>query len=128
MRLAGVNVGSVANIRVRPELRENPAEVLMDVRTPYELKIPRDSVVTLETEGALGATFAEIDVTGASGEPAPNGAVLKSKETEPLTQELIEKVGDIIQRKPCELESTEGAGRPGSTKGHKSEQKQPLAR
>jgi phospholipid/cholesterol/gamma-HCH transport system substrate-binding protein len=121
VRVAGVDIGSVRSIRVRPELRENPAEVIMDIRTPYELKIPRDSVVTLETEGVLGATFAEIDVTGASGEPATNGAVLKSKQTEPLSQQLIDKVGDIIRRMPCEPESTGGPTTSGNTNGHKSE-------
>lgn len=110
VRVAGVDVGSVSSVRVRPELRENAAEVVMDVHTPYELKIPRDSVATLQTAGVLGPTFIEIDVAGASGEPANNGTVLKSKETEPLnTKEFIEKVGNVLQRKPCDGDSGDAA-------------------
>lgn len=108
VRVAGVDVGSVTSVRVRPELRDNPAEIVMGLRTPYELKIPRDSIVSLATAGVLGPTFVEIDVTGASGEPATNGTVLKARETEaPSTQQLIDKITNAvqrIQRKPCDNE------------------------
>jgi hypothetical protein len=65
VRLAGVEVGSVTSVRVRPERRDQPAEVTMFLQTPYELKIPNDSVVMLETAGVLGEVFPEIDSRGA---------------------------------------------------------------
>ena len=129
VRVAGVDVGSVRSVRVRPELRENAAEVIMDVRTPYKLEIPRDSVASLATAGVLGPTFVEVDVASASGEPATNGAVLKSRQTETLNaQEFIEKVASIVQRKSCDT----GANIPGTdssvTEHRKSGQKQPVVK
>jgi phospholipid/cholesterol/gamma-HCH transport system substrate-binding protein len=102
VRLAGVEVGSVTRVRARPEMQGSPAEVVMLMSTPYELKIPNDSTVSLSTAGVLGETFAEIDLQGASGSPAKTGDVLKSKPTTVLsTEELIERLADILQRKPC---------------------------
>src|SRR5215469_6450028 len=54
VRVAGVEVGSVTSVRVRSELREHPAEVAMTLYTPYELKIPSDSTLSVETSGMMG--------------------------------------------------------------------------
>jgi phospholipid/cholesterol/gamma-HCH transport system substrate-binding protein len=102
VRLAGVEVGRVTSVRARPEIQDAPAEVTLRLRTPYELNIPNDSTVSLETAGVLGETFAEINILGASGAPVKNHGVLKEKPTKLLsTEEIIEKIGDIVQRKPC---------------------------
>jgi phospholipid/cholesterol/gamma-HCH transport system substrate-binding protein len=129
VRVAGVDIGSVRSVRVRPELRENAAEVIMDVRTPYKLEIPRDSIASLATAGVFGPTFVEIDVAGASGEVAANGAVLKSRQTETLdTQEFIEKLASILQRKPCNT-GTNNGDTDSSAAGHrKSGEKQPVVK
>jgi phospholipid/cholesterol/gamma-HCH transport system substrate-binding protein len=78
VRLAGVGVGTITSVRARPEMQTAPAEVSMRLGTPYELNIPNDSTVSLETAGVLGETFAEINVLEASGAPVKNGGVLKS--------------------------------------------------
>jgi phospholipid/cholesterol/gamma-HCH transport system substrate-binding protein len=110
VRLAGVEVGTITSVRARPEMQPAPAEVTMRLRTPYELSIPNDSTVSLDTAGVLGETFAEINVLGASGAPVKNGGVLKEKPTKFLsTQELIEKVGDIVRPKPCAPQSKDMA-------------------
>lgn len=102
VRLAGVEVGTIESVRVRPELQAARAEVRMMLRTTYPLEIPNDSTVSLETAGVLGETFAEINILGASGAPVKNGGILKEKPTKTLsTEELIEKIGDIVQHKPC---------------------------
>ncbi len=102
VRLAGVEVGRITSVRARPAMQAAPAEVLMKLQTPYELSIPNDSTVSLATAGVLGETFAEINVAGASGPPIKNGEVLKERPTKFLsTEDLIEKLGDIVQRKPC---------------------------
>src|SRR5215471_12950583 len=80
--LAGVEVGSVTSVRVRTDLRDHPAEVMMLLQTPYELKIPNDAVVEPETAGVLGATFAEIDIRNAGGPPINDGGTLKTREAE----------------------------------------------
>ena len=80
VRVAGVDVGRVTEVRVRPELKEHPAEVTMLLQTPYELRIPNDSIVLLSTAGLLGETYPEIEIRYASGLPLENGAVLKTRE------------------------------------------------
>ena len=75
----------------------------MKLRTPYELNLPNDSTVSLDTAGVLGETYAEINVSEASGPPVKTDGVLKEKPTKSLsTEDAIEKMGDIVQRlKPC---------------------------
>jgi ABC-type transporter Mla subunit MlaD len=107
VRLAGVEVGSVTSVRVRPELRENPAEVTMFLQTPYELRIPNDSVVTLETAGVLGEVFPEIDVRGASGPPLLSDGVLKTRASDaPTSQQWAECLSNLAAQKPCDLRSS----------------------
>ncbi|MGA7294430.1 MAG: MlaD family protein [Terriglobales bacterium] len=102
VRLAGVDVGTIRSVRARPEMQAAPAEVTMRLRTPYELNIPNDSTVSLDTAGVLGETYAEINILGTSGAPVKNGGVLQEKPTKFLsTEEVIEKVGDIVRPKPC---------------------------
>jgi phospholipid/cholesterol/gamma-HCH transport system substrate-binding protein len=104
VRLAGVEIGSVTNVRVRPELGDHPAEIVMSLQTPYELKIPNDSVVTLETAGVLGDAFPEIDVRGASGPALLTNGELKTRSSEnPSTQDLLKCFSNMAEHKPCDL-------------------------
>ena len=105
VRLAGVDIGSVASVRARPELKEARAKVVMLITPSYELNIPSDSTVSLETAGVLGETYVEIDVGHASGPTIGSNAVLRVVATPQITtQEFIEKVGDILSRK-CDCDS-----------------------
>ena len=104
VRLAGVEVGSVTSVRVRPERRDQPAEVLMSLQAPYELRIPNDSVVTLEIAGVLGEVFPEIDIRGASGPPLQADGVLKTRPGEtPTPQEWLECLSNVSAHKPCDI-------------------------
>src|SRR5262249_33219265 len=58
-----------------------PARVEMTVASDYELKIPRDSVVSKNTAGILGETYLDIDSRQATGPAAQNGELLPSHET-----------------------------------------------
>jgi ABC-type transporter Mla subunit MlaD len=69
VRVAGVDVGRV-DVHVRPELKTRAAEVILLIQTPYELKIPDDSVVSLRRGGLLGEMYAEVDIRHASGPPS----------------------------------------------------------
>ena len=82
VQVAGVEVGRVTDVRVRPELKEHPAEVVLLFQTPYKLEIPSDSVVLLSRAGLLGETYAEVDVRSASGPSVGNQGVLKAQEEE----------------------------------------------
>ena len=104
--VAGVNVGSVTSVRVRPELRDHPAEVEMLLQTSYPLQIPNDSVVSVETAGLLGEQFAAIDIHGATGPPLLNEGILKTAPSKgPSSQELLDCLANIAEHKPCNLNS-----------------------
>ena len=80
VRIAGVDVGLVRVVRANTENKSCPAEVVMDLSTPYELKIPRDSIAEIQTGGLLGPSLVAIDVTQATREPIDNGGYLMSKQ------------------------------------------------
>jgi len=95
VRVAGVEVGSVTSVRVRPELREHPAEVTMTVYTPYELKIPSDPTVNIQD---------------ASGPPVQSGGLLNSRSSDsPTPRQWVECLSNLVDHKPCDL-SSQGAG------------------
>src|SRR6266849_685661 len=89
VRLAGVDGGSVTSVRVRPESKDAPVEIAMALKTTYELNIPNDSTVSLETAGVLGETFVEIDSHKASGPPIRSGGTLKAQPIPSLTTEQM---------------------------------------
>jgi ABC-type transporter Mla subunit MlaD len=93
----GVEVGSVTDVRLRPELVDRPVEVLMTIRTPYQLSIPRDSIARLSAEGVLGPNVVDIDTRLTTGSPLENNGVLKSLEV-PGNQaaDAVEKVGNML--------------------------------
>jgi len=104
VRVAGVDVGSVTSVRVRPELRDHAAEVTMSLYTQYELKIPSDSTASLETTGVLGETFVQIHVQDASGPPLRDGGVLQSHASDsPTSQQWLECLSNLVDHKPCDL-------------------------
>ncbi len=107
VRLAGVEVGVVKAVQVRPERRETPAEVSMSIQTPYELKIPNDAIVFVSSSGVLGPTFAEIDIRGTSGPPVQRGGVLKSRQSEDLTQAILQKLNEVL--KHCDTKAADTA-------------------
>lgn len=79
VRIAGVNVGTVRSVRANPQDRSCPAEVEMALATTYKVRIPKDSIAGIETEGLLGESYLSIDTTQASGAPIENYGYLKSK-------------------------------------------------
>ena len=106
VRVAGVEVGSVTSVRVRPELREHPAEVAMTLYTPYELKIPSDAVVSIEAAGLSGDVFAQINIQDASGPSVQSGGVLNSRASDiPTPRQWAECLSNLVDHKPCDLPS-----------------------
>ena len=67
VRLAGIDIGTVKTIRLRPEAKEAPVEVVMVLAPAYELKIPNDSTASLATAGLLGEAYVQVDASRASG-------------------------------------------------------------
>ncbi|HKM47412.1 MAG TPA: MlaD family protein [Terriglobales bacterium] len=79
VRIAGVEVGTVRSVRANPQNRSCTAEVEMALATTYKVRIPKDSIAGIETEGMLGEAYLSIDTTQASGAPIENYGYLKSK-------------------------------------------------
>jgi phospholipid/cholesterol/gamma-HCH transport system substrate-binding protein len=104
--LAGVKVGDVESVRARPEMKDSPAEVVMNLQTDYALNIPGDAVVSVASTGLFGETFAAIEVANTSGAPIANGAVLKSAPTPTLSaQELLDRLSESLKAKGCGTET-----------------------
>ena len=92
VRIAGVDVGSVVSVRARPELPQNPAEIVMNINTNDQLAVPSDAVTSVQTAGILGESYVDIDVSRATGPPATNNSMLKSEESKsPSMAEIPER-------------------------------------
>ena len=103
VRIAGVDIGTVKSVHVRPERGQEPVEVVMMLNPPYEIRIPSDSTVSLETAGVLGATYAEINTARASGPSLGPYAVLKTQPTEQMTApQFLELLSKILEKKNCD--------------------------
>jgi len=96
VRLAGVDIGTVRDVRAQPGDKACPGAVEMELRTPYELKIPEDSVASTATAGLLGETYLSIDVSGASGRPIRNGGQLPSRESVKFTAETLDRALKVV--------------------------------
>ena len=95
-------MGNVASVRIRPELRDNPAEVVLLLDTPYELKVPEDSTVSAERAGILGDAVAVIDIHQAKGQPIHSGATLRTVPSHEMTsQQAIDCLNRIANHEPC---------------------------
>jgi phospholipid/cholesterol/gamma-HCH transport system substrate-binding protein len=82
VRLSGVDIGNVTNIRVvqDPTKQLTPVEVLMKVNTRYRFSLRKDSLTLLSTAGVLGETYIDIDSSQAKGPQAADGDILPSRE------------------------------------------------
>jgi phospholipid/cholesterol/gamma-HCH transport system substrate-binding protein len=97
VRIAGVDVGGVKSVRVRPEMKDTSVEVVMSLNAAQDLSIPNDSTVSLETAGVLGEIYIDIDSRSASGPPIQSGGTLKATPTVTLTTEqMIEKLAEVL--------------------------------
>lgn len=122
VRIAGVQVGRIRKVRAQPENHDCPAFIEMALTTPYELKVPGDSITTTQTAGVLGGTYLEIDASGASGPPIRNGGELKSRQPEQVTPGqwfgILDKSLETLDRKLETLDKSSSKGPcPGGNKG-----------
>jgi phospholipid/cholesterol/gamma-HCH transport system substrate-binding protein len=97
VNLEGVTIGSVKAIRIVPERKLTPVEVIMRVGKQYSPGLHTDSKSSLETIGVLGDTVVNIDSKFATGPPLQNGAELKTNETPNLSDVIKSSQGTIEQ-------------------------------
>lgn len=95
VRLAGVEVGTVASVRLS-EFRQDPkrhAEVVVRIAASYQPEIRTDSEAYVTTEGLLGEGVLEL-TRGISGEILPDGGVIRGGER-PTIKEVVYNAGVI---------------------------------
>jgi phospholipid/cholesterol/gamma-HCH transport system substrate-binding protein len=81
VRLSGVDIGNVIDIKIVPDKDKHltPVEVTMKLSTKYNYALHRDSVTSLDTAGVLGETYLDIDSAQAVGPPARDGDTLPTE-------------------------------------------------
>jgi ABC-type transporter Mla subunit MlaD len=97
VRLAGVDIGAVGDVRAQPDNKDCPAAVEMEITTPYKLRIPEYSVASTATAGLLGETYLAIDASRASGPPVRTGGQLPSKEGVKFTAETVDRALKAVE-------------------------------
>jgi len=116
VRLAGVDIGRVRVVRVQPTDKACQAAVKFDLRTPYELKIPADSVVSVETAGLLGELYLNVDSSHATGAPIGDGGQLTSKESASFTAATLDRALKAVEvLKELSDEEKRESSQPGNT-------------
>jgi phospholipid/cholesterol/gamma-HCH transport system substrate-binding protein len=80
VRLEGVDIGNVSNIRVvsDPNRRLAPVEVTMKITTKYLANVRTDSLAMLSTAGVLGSTYVDIESRDATGPVVQSGQELRT--------------------------------------------------
>ena len=97
VNLEGVTIGSVKAIRIVPQRKLTPVEVVMRVGKQYLPGLHTDSRSSLETIGVLGDTVVNIESKFATGPTVQNGAELKTNETPNLSDVIKSSQGTIEQ-------------------------------
>jgi phospholipid/cholesterol/gamma-HCH transport system substrate-binding protein len=98
VRLSGVDIGNVVDIRVVPDKDKQltPVQVVMKVSTKYGFNLRRDTLASLETAGVLGETFMDMDSSQAVGTPAQDGDTLPTS-VHPDFNEVVRSSQSTLQ-------------------------------
>ncbi len=97
VNLEGVTIGAVKSIRIVPERKLTPVEVVMKIPSKYAANIHQDSQASLETIGVLGDTVVNINSTSAQKPPIADNGELPTNETPSLTDVIKSSQGTIEQ-------------------------------
>src|SRR5271155_1777222 len=96
VRLAGVDIGNVTDIRIVQDKPMTPVEVTMRVNTTYSRSLRKDSVTLLSTAGILGETFVDVDSSTAKGPVAINGDTLPARD-QPQIEDVVRASQGTLQ-------------------------------
>jgi phospholipid/cholesterol/gamma-HCH transport system substrate-binding protein len=97
VNLDGVTIGSVKSIKIAPEHKLTPVEVIMKISKRYQPLVRIDAKSSLETIGVLGDTVVNINGKFATGPPIQDGGQLQTTETPNLTDVIKSSQGTIEQ-------------------------------
>jgi phospholipid/cholesterol/gamma-HCH transport system substrate-binding protein len=106
VRLQGVDIGNVTNVRVVANKPRTPVEVTMRVNTKYGFNIRKDSMTSLSTAGVLGETFINIDSALAKGAEVRDGDTLPTRDT-PDIQDVVRASQGTLQNLDALLKRTD---------------------
>ena len=95
--LEGVTIGSVKAIRIAPQRKLTPVEVIMKISGKFSKDVHQDSQASLETIGVLGDTVVNIDSKMAQKPPIADNGELPTNETPSLTDVIKSSQGTIEQ-------------------------------
>ena len=96
VRLSGVDIGNVSEIRVVPNKPLAPVEVTMKVNSKYRFSLRKDSRTLLSTAGVLGETYINIDSSKSVGPEVNDGDVLATAEL-PGYQDVMRSTQNALQ-------------------------------
>ena len=97
VNLDGVTIGNVKSVRIAPERRLTPVEVVMKIGSKFQPMLKSDAKSSLDTIGVLGDTVVDINSKFATGPPIQNGGELKTTESPNLTDVIKSSQGTIEQ-------------------------------
>lgn len=96
VRLQGVDIGNVTNVRIVPGHPQSPVETTMKLSTKYAFNLRKDSVASLATAGVLGEVYIDIDSAQAKGPQAAEGDTLAVRDT-PDIQDVVRSSQGTLQ-------------------------------
>ncbi|MGH9581272.1 MAG: MlaD family protein, partial [Terriglobales bacterium] len=96
VRLQGVDIGNVTGVRIVPDRPASPVEVTLKVSTKYHFSLRKDSVATLNTAGALGEVYVDINSAGAKAEAAADDDTILT-EDRPGLQDVVRSSQSTLQ-------------------------------
>jgi len=96
VRLQGVDIGNVTNVRIVPGHPQAPVETTMKLSTKYAFNLRKDSVASLATAGVLGEVYIDIDSAQAKGPQAADGDTLAVHDT-PDIQDVVRSSQGTLQ-------------------------------
>jgi phospholipid/cholesterol/gamma-HCH transport system substrate-binding protein len=96
VRLSGVDIGNVNQIRIVPNKPFAPVEVTMKVNAKFRFNLRKDSRTLLSTAGVLGETYINIDSSRATGREIQSGDVLETSE-QPGYQDVMRSTQNALQ-------------------------------
>lgn len=95
VRLAGVQIGRVAAVRLPPQ-PGGKVRVELRIASRYADRIRQDSVARIDTQGLLGDKIVEITVGSASAPPVLSGGALAAREPTDIGQ-FIRQGSEVVQ-------------------------------
>lgn len=86
VRLAGIDVGEVRNIRFSEDLGVKKVPVELSIKATYQDRIRDDSIARIDTLGLVGDKYVSISVGSLDEEPLNDGNQIDVAETVPLVE------------------------------------------